>query len=254
VSVGMLFFEDQIDLNVSPSIETVLKNAPSNWGPLYIYHAPEARHKAQADWIKKEPYVQLAKNLNREIIWREMDDEYYLMGDNSFALDVEFWKTFSDHHDYLFYFRSDSALCKSPDNPYPIEAFLNFDYIGPAWHGYDYDSLLLITGSGGLSLRNISLMIYCLENSEAKDGRVPFTNEDFYFSYCAQLFGKPAPYDAALKFAIESQDSPFSYGIYGICTRGLHLGCNHAWVNKWLETCPESAFLFPSKDGLCADC
>jgi len=145
-------------------------------------------------------------------------------------------------------------MCSKKDKLYPIEFFLNFDYVGAPWDGgQSFGGLTVWSGNGGFSLRNVSLSIFCLENSERLDGVPPNIPEDFYFAYCAQVFGRPAPFQMAKYFALETTNVVAALGIHGICTYASQYGCEKKWVDHWLSVCPESSFLFPD-GGRCRDC
>jgi len=251
IKVGLLFIEPRKLETISPAIETVLMHVPDDWEPLYVFHAPEHKDADQAKWIKSLPFVNLAKSLNKDVYFLPIEDKYYQKSQNVLGLDINWWRKFSE--DYLFLFHYDSAMCSPQDKPYPIEFYLNFDYVGAPWEGLSFEGMTVWSGNGGFSLRNVSLTKYCLENSEKLDGIKPNEPEDCYYAYCAQRFGRPAPYELSKYFAIETVDSPTSIGIHGLCTNYRKFGCNKDWVDKWLSVCPDSEFLF-TNDGRCTDC
>jgi len=153
---------------------------------------------------------------------------------------------------FSFFFHYDAALCSPKDKPYPLEFYLHWDYVGAPWGGRGYNGLTVWTGNGGFSLRNLSLAIHCIENCHKVDGYHPSAPEDYFFAYCAQLFGHACPYDYSKYFAIETEDSDVALGVHGICTYARHFGCNKDWMNRWLSKCPDSSYLFPG--GTCSNC
>jgi len=143
-------------------------------------------------------------------------------------------------------------MCDSNNKPYSLEFFLNFDYVGAPWDGRDFFDLPKVyVGNGGFSLRNVSLTKYCLQNSGPKDNHPVSAPEDYYFAYCAQVFGRPAPYEMAKFFAIETEHNDLALGIHGVCTYS-GFGCNSGVLSKWVAGCPDSSFLFPNN--LCPKC
>jgi len=125
--------------------------------------------------------------------------------------------------------------------------------VGAPWSGRNFLDTFVYCGNGGFSLRNVSFMIHCLENSKILDNNGPSEPEDYYFAYCAQLFGTPTPFELARYFSIETIDSPDALGLHAICSYGRHLGCNKDWVKNWLTKCPESSSLFRLNGTVCDD-
>jgi len=253
IKVALLFIEPRRLLTINYAIESILKYTPVNWQPLYYYH-----HKTdliQKDWLEGLSFVETAKRQNRQVIFREMNEKYIGVDQNTIALDVEFWKSLKE--DYILLFHADSALCNIATSgaPYPIDFFLHFDYVGAPW---DDDPIVagiqVWTGNGGLALRNRSLTIYCLEHSGSLDNFPPFHPEDYYYAYCAQRFGRAAPPYLSQFFALETHIPPTTLGIHGVCLYANNYGCQKEWVDMWLKKCPESLFLFTGKNGTCSTC
>ena len=156
-------------------------------------------------------YEQLAKRLNNNIMIHLLPDKYKLdsaVDYNNIMLDILFWKLFINFNRVLI-FQLDTIIYKNN-----ISDFYDYDYIGAPWNPENMISNNV--GNGGLSLRNIHAMIYCLENKDDviitkyktyEDNLKIFKNihpEDVFYSYAMNQFNyKIADVSVAKMFAIE---------------------------------------------------
>jgi Protein of unknown function (DUF5672) len=151
----------------------------------------------------------------------------------------DFWRFVNA--DQALVFQTDSVLCSL--SPWRIDDFLQYDYIGAPWmvpmHGLD-------VGNGGLSLRNVSLMLDITETYRPGLDE----HEDVYF---ARSFGMmlrvgkqvrlPSPHVAA-SFAYETGMPPVltSFGVHKLdAVRWGPDGQRHVTPNAEVvaTTCPE---------------
>lgn len=150
-----------------------------------------------------------------------------------------FWRAVNA--DYALIFQTDSVLCSL--SPWSVDDFLQYDYVGAPWmvptHGLD-------VGNGGLSLRNVSLMLDITKTYP------PGLNEheDVYFARCFSMMlraGKkvrlPSPHVAA-SFAYETGMPPVltSFGVHKLdAVRWGPDGQRHVTPNAEVVaiTCPE---------------
>lgn len=150
-----------------------------------------------------------------------------------------FWRAVNADHALIF--QTDSVLCSL--SPWGVEDFLQYDYIGAPWmvptHGLD-------VGNGGLSLRNVSLMLDITETYP------PGLNEheDVYFARCFGMMlrvGKtvrlPSPHVAA-SFAYETGMPPAltPFGVHKLgAVRWGPDGQRHVtpYAEDVATTCPE---------------
>jgi len=241
-TVALLVHEANRREHINGAILSVHKNTPIQW-PLYVIYASIARDPIMAPWIKGLPFNEVLKSAGRSVIYREMNDAYYGHSQNTPAMDVEFWKQFSE--DFLFFFHADSGMCHPPNFPYNLSDFFNFDYVGAPWSGPGraYQTSTVYVGNGGFSIRNRTFMIECIQRGHRNDGISLLEPEDYYFALCAQRFGRFCSYDIARYFAIETVDEP-PEGSFGYHGEHCPWGCNQDRVDRWLKMCPETSYVF----------
>ena len=182
-----------------------------------------------------DQYIELAKLLNNNIIIKLLPAQFKLTSINDYnniMLNISFWNLFSNYT-YVLIFQSDTMIYR-----YGINSFLQYDYIGAPWSNTHN---ILVGGTGGLSIRNINAMIYCLKNKNKviipdnilKIGSYP---EDIFYSYAMNQFNyKVADEKTASLFSIEES-------IYNIHPIGSHkLNKHNIILNKYLllnSLCP----------------
>jgi len=156
-----------------------------------------------------DDYIKLAKLLNNNIIIKLLPTQYKLSSIkdyNNIMLNISFWKLFAKYTNVLI-FQLDTMIYRNG-----IQSFLAYDYIGSPWSEETNTPVL----GGGLSIRNISVMIHCLENKDKviiPDGgllkqeilKLDTYPEDIFYSYAMNQFGfKVADNKTASLFSIES--------------------------------------------------
>lgn len=157
-----------------------------------------------------DEYLDIANRLNNNINIKILPFELKSLRDyNDIMLDISFWKLF-DQFDRVLIFQNDTMIYN-----YNISDFYKYDYIGAPWN--ISRQIANNVGNGGLSMRNIKAMIYCLENESlvtipfncvyTKDKIMIFNGkypEDVFFSYAMLQFGyNVADINTASLFSIE---------------------------------------------------
>jgi hypothetical protein len=166
-------------------------------------------------------YIQLSKLLNNNIIIKLLPAQYKLTSVNDYnniMLNISFWKLFTKYT-HILIFNSDTMIYRNG-----INSFLQYDYIGAPWSNTHN---ILVGGTGGLSLRNINAMIYCLQNKNKviiPDNILSNKNiikydtyfEDIFYSYAMNQFNyKVADEKTASLFSIEeSMHNIQTFGSY----------------------------------------
>lgn len=149
----------------------------------------------------------------------------------------DFWKHVNAEH--ILVFQTDAVLCK--DSPFKIEDFLKYDYIGcPYDNTYIRKEGRMIWGSdhdfygiGGLSYRNKSFMIKCIDTIETTD-TFP---EDVYYSNCVEKIGyKPENATILNQFCSQYHGFEKSFGVH----KPFHMS-NKEDFSKY---CPEINILY----------
>jgi len=163
---------------------------------------------ATDDVYKK--YLKLAKKINANIYVEILPFQLKSLKDyNDIMLNIEFWKLL-DKFERVLIFQNDTMIYN-----YNIADYYQYDYIGAPWP--ENRKIANNVGNGGLSMRNIKAMIYCLENENKVNiptgtydfekyytfnGKYP---EDVFYSYAMIQFGYNIPDDrTASSFSIEA--------------------------------------------------
>jgi len=148
-------------------------------------------------------YVELANKLNNNINIVLLPQQYILNSVNDYnniMLDISFW-TLLQQFERVLVFQMDTMIYHKG-----IELYYEYDYIGAPWN--PSSNIATSVGNGGLSLRNIQAMIYCLQNrNSVQVGSFNKNNiaEDIFYAYAMNQFGyKVANVETALSFSIES--------------------------------------------------
>jgi mannosyltransferase OCH1-like enzyme len=158
-----------------------------------------------------DKYVDLAHRLNNNINVLKLPYQLKSLKDyNDIMLNKLFWKLL-DKYERVLIFQNDTMIYN-----YNVGDFYKYDYIGAPWP--NYRNIAKNVGNGGLSMRNIDAMIYCIENEESVN--IPFNivysyenkfifngkyPEDVFFSYAMLQFGYNVADDkTASLFSIES--------------------------------------------------
>ena len=128
---------------------------------------------------------------------------------NQMLLSPVFWKQLLSLgcHNCLI-FQLDTVLLK--DN---IDDFIEYDYVGAPWGPkFQHNVLELEIGNGGLSLRNVSKMLYITERYPIGE---KFIHEDVYFSfYLKHTNGNLPSLEKAKSFSVETIYYPDTCGIH----------------------------------------
>ena len=221
-----------------------------------------------------DKYMKVSSELDNNIQIKLLEYPLASVKDyNSIMIDINFWKGLSQFEKVLI-FQNDTMMYR-----FGIEKFMDYDYIGAPWP-LDYN-ISNGVGNGGLSLRTIPAMIYCLENKdkvkigqyqnsaknlETFDGIHP---EDVFYSYAMNQFGfRVAPHSIASHFSIETvmfnedtvgshQLSKFNESLYNkLLTKSLIPYNNYLITNVtshrygWRYVDSELSKYFNNKDGV----
>lgn len=206
-----------------PNLVPVIKNfmyllQHTGWG-LIVYHGPD-----------NERFVKdgLSSALSDDCVHHvRMTQRNLTTGDYSAMLgDPMFWQCLLDVFkcEHALIFQCDTLLLKGGD---AIDAFLKYDYVGAPWADYGISATLrqrvplqMTVGNGGLSLRNVRVMLAIARNhpypkqSENNGVCVP---EDVYFSYWIKLheavYWAPSSEEASA-FAMEHVHNPDAAGLH----------------------------------------
>jgi len=198
-----------------PNLIPVIKNfmcllQRTGWG-LIVYHGPDNERFIKDGLSDAFPedrvhYVRMAqRNLTTA--------EYSAMLGNAL-----FWQCLLDNFkcEHALIFQCDTLLLKGGD---AIDAFLKYDYVGAPWPdgGMHFaDSAVHFTvGNGGLSLRNVRVMLAIARNHPYPSGSgIP---EDVYFSHWLKVhqavYWVPTR-DEASAFAMEHVHNPDAAGLH----------------------------------------
>lgn len=158
-----------------------------------------------------DDYLLISKKLNNDITVKILPYELTSIKDyNDIMLDISFWKLLANF-DRVLIFQNDTMIYN-----YNISDFYEYDYIGAPWDRSN--NISNGVGNGGLSLRNIKAMIYCIENKDLV--KIPFNStysrdkdimydgkypEDVFYSYAMVQFGyNVADVDTASLFSVET--------------------------------------------------
>ena len=198
-----------------PNLIPVIKNfmfllQHTGWG-LIVYHGPDNERFVKdglQDAIPNVHYVRMTQpNLTT--------GEYSAMLGNPL-----FWQCLLDVFkcEHALIFQCDTLLLKGGA---AIDAWLKYDYVGAPWPimsasiGPRQRELQLTVGNGGLSLRNVRVMLAIARNHPyPSDAIVP---EDVYFSYWLKwneaVYWTPRG-DEASAFAVEHVRNPDAAGLH----------------------------------------
>lgn len=174
---------------------------------LYVFHGKSYKEFAY-DAIKN------VKDRNKFLIELDTDNlnanEY-----NKLFKNKSFWNKINAEH--ILIFQTDSVLCKNSN--YKIEDFIKYDYIGCPYNGTFIGKNNKVWGEtnnfygiGGLSYRNKSFMIDCINKNSNIDSNFP---EDVLFSNCvAESENKPESAEILNKFCTQYNYDDKSFGVH----------------------------------------
>jgi hypothetical protein len=96
-------------------------------------------------------------------------------------------------------FQTDAVLCRLSE--FLLSDFYMFDYIGSGWGRYRPEGIVVDGGNGGLSLRDWSRTIECIERFPPSNWR---GGEDTYYCFHMDLIGKVAKNLESHKFGSQN--------------------------------------------------
>ena len=151
---------------------------------------------------------------------------------NALMMSKEFWTAVSGRKKVLI-FQTDTYACAASD--YRIEDFRDFDYIGSFWPRKRPIGITCDGGNGGLSLRDWSKTLQCLDRFPPE--RWP-GGEDGYFAFHIDLMGCRVgkPRDCA-KFGTQYRFFEKSWGAHKLSQLPTEE------LAEFLEYCPPAARL-----------
>lgn len=200
-------------------------------------HTPVSVDPEHLRWFKSLSAIETAMAQGRKVIFRPNTPYCVNKDGNCVSFDKMFWEQFEE--DFILFFQADSALCHRPNRS--MADYLIYDYIGAPWYPpQKFDGQRIEVGNGGISLRNKTFMVDCLDKGINKI--LPLHKpEDTFFSYCAMKYGRAAPVDVARNFALEQYFDFGALAIHQPCSNPS-IVCNPEFKKDW--NCPESNFLF----------
>uniref|UniRef100_A0A6C0H4P9 DUF5672 domain-containing protein n=1 Tax=viral metagenome TaxID=1070528 RepID=A0A6C0H4P9_9ZZZZ len=167
------------------------------WG-LIIFHSSENENMLK-EGLKDWPNVIMINQFERNITIYDY---------NVLLCSSSFWKQLLSLgcHNCLI-FQLDTVLLK--DN---IDDFIEYDYVGAPWDEKSQDNVFRAEiGNGGLSLRNVSKMLYITEIYPIRD----VISEDLYFSFNLKLDKANLPsVEKAKNFSVETIYHPDTCGMH----------------------------------------
>jgi hypothetical protein len=203
-----------------PNLIPVIKNfmfllQHTDWG-LIVYHGPDNERfvKDGLSHAISDDHVHYVRMSQRNLT----TSEYSAMLGNPM-----FWQCLLDGFkcEHTLIFQCDTLLLKGGD---AIDSFLKYDYVGAPWPDggivtplNNRRKLQLAVGNGGLSLRNVRVMLAITRNhpypSESAE-RIP---EDIYFSYWLKthesVYWVPSSEEASA-FAVEHTRNTAAAGLH----------------------------------------
>jgi hypothetical protein len=233
---NVIIFNENAIVIVEPREHKLLEQVIDNFDnimdkswDLYVFHGKS--HTEFANNATKK-----IQGRNKFLIPLETDNltapEY-----NRLFKDISFWNNVKAEH--ILIFQTDSVLCKN--SPYKIEDFMKYDYIGCPYNdtfigkiGKVWSEEHNFYGIGGLSYRNKSFMIDCINKHNNIDSGLP---EDVLFSNCvADTQNKPETAKILNKFCTQFHGLDKSFGV--------HRPINLSNKEKFSEYCPEINILY----------
>ncbi len=211
------------------ALETVVLNVTHTCNiPVQLFHGPDNLEFIMSTKIAQ--LVDAGEVVLTKLNINNLSAKLY----NTLLLSKEFWEAMCGR-DKILVFQTDSLCCSQSD--YTLSHFLDFDYIGGGWNRHRITELIIDGGNGGLSLRDWSKSVECLNRFPAfKWGG----GEDGYFAFHLDLMGaKVAPSDDSAKFATQNSFQYNSFGAHQI--RNL----SSEQQKDFFSYCPESKQVFP---------
>jgi len=198
-----------VETRVLPSIRDTINNhfryLNKDW-QLFVYHGPDNGHLFLEF---KAKLIKLDNNINKS-------------GYNNLLASTHFWEQIP--HDKILIFQHDSLLLR-----HGIEEFMEWDYIGAPIHNTKVQN-------GGLSLRSRKVMLDICKNH-----KINGQNEDNFFCYNIDKYGKLAPLEVAKKFSCEMT---FSLGTLGCHALDRYMNTNQRKVIKEQYANPQPYYDF----------
>ena len=200
--------------NLIPVIKNFMRLMPSGWG-LIVYHGPENErfvknglsHALSDDQVY---YVRMAR--------RNLTPAEY----SAMLGDPIFWQCLLDGFkcEHALIFQCDTLLLKGGN---AVDAWLKYDYVGAPWPNMSVSiaackrELQLTVGNGGLSLRNVRVMLDIARHYPYPGDAGVHVPEDVYFSYWLKwneaVYWTPRD-DEATAFAVEHVCNPDALGVH----------------------------------------
>lgn len=193
--------------------------------PVQIMHGPDNRDAILTSQLARR--IESGQVVLTELGIGQLTAERY----NSLFVTRAFW----DHvigRGKILVFQTDAILC--PKSPYRFSDFLHLDYIGSAWGRFKPRSLLICDGgNGGLSLRDWTRTVECLDRFPARNWPAA---EDKYFAFHMELIGaRIGTLQDSVRFGSQHWFLEPSFGAHKISAMNpVHLG-------QFLDYCPEAA-------------
>jgi hypothetical protein len=201
-----------------PNLIPVIKNFMCLMGPgwgLIVYHGPDNEMfvKDGLSPALSDDQVYYVRMARRNLTTAEYSA---MLGDPLF------WQCMLDGFkcEYALIFQCDTLLLKGGD---AVDAWLKYDYVGAPWPNMSVSiapfkrDLQLTVGNGGLSLRNVRVMLAIARNYPYPSDADVHVPEDVYFSYWLKwneaVYWTPSGEEASA-FATEHVSNPDAVGLH----------------------------------------
>jgi hypothetical protein len=208
-------------------LHNVLANIPPVW-PIQVFYNEKWLEK---DVLPLHPGLQYMKINNRRIVWTPIPVDILRRKPKEIMKSEWLWENMIA--DNVFLFGGNGALCGN--SKVPIDAFLNYDYVGAPWMRFNG-----IGGDGSThSFRKRSKMLEILKEHPPNDG-----DQDYHYFLKFMIKDeeryKIADRNITMAFAgINSDHAP-------LLLSGTQPKLNWTTRDTILAVCPEVKIIFPS--------
>lgn len=213
-----------IESRKHPLLETVVLEFVERLNiPVQIFHGASAERFIVESKIGK--LIDDGKVVLTPLLSDELPPYMY----NTIVMHKRFWNNLIGNRKVLI-FQTDTLLCQN--SRYSIDDFMDFDYIGAKRPLMRPFGAIAPGGNGGLSLRDWTLSIECLNQYDAEKW---IAAEDAFFGlHTALLGGNVGSEDDCAKFASQHEYLYDSFGAHNV--RNM----NKENIDKFLSYCPDA--------------
>lgn len=219
-----------IETRPHPALHTVLASFMERCGiRVQLFHG-----RGNRDFILSGPGSAMAEDGRLRLTELDISDKIGLGFYNRLLLSRRLWEQCLGRNKVLV-LQTDALACPQAD--YELTDFMDLDYVGSRWPRSRPVGLTIDGGSGGLSLRDWSKTVTCLERFPAT--RWP-AGEDGYFGFHLELMGaRVATMAEAGRFSTQDVFTDRSFGCHQISR------LSDQDLVRFLEFCPEATAICP---------